>query len=711
MDRVIIDMSNPNVLVSLAYIKTNDNPLSVFCNYILYLLLISPSHSLRRDELKQKLLEKFGLDMPEIMIDNCTRILKRQNEIIFLPNGAGYEVKETDFDTEQFNATMTRLHQQEDTVLNSILAFLKENYNKTDWNLNDAKNYLSVFLDEEGNGARLFLNSDPRTDIDNVSPSWYIAKYIDYIQQKDDSLEKTYLEEIVNGMMIYQGVYQTNDYQQNKSQKFKGTVFYLDTKLVLRALGYSVSANVQATRELISLIRREYEGKIGVFQQTINEVENALVKAGESYQTHTLISDSELRIYAELNPVGADLFCEAATTVLHRLSQEYGVDSPTPFNWDSPEIRRNFIERSEIIDYIQSEHNWNHRAIENDVDIINQINILRKSNYSTRYGGKHKLPVFITTNTALVYTFKKYVSETVDQNLHSMWRKNCLPIISDNMFLFRLWVPYADKHGNLPALTLSRYAYSAQNADTQYFEKLRETAILYKEQNGIDATNLSEARRQKLENILVTNTNGDADRLSVEIFASSVRELVVLETEALHGEVDDLRGTVHGLQGTIQGLEGTIQSKDGELQKRDQRIIELTAKPFVNKLGVWRILIYAAKLWWLIPSTLTDFITITVDVCLDDVSYPKWKIILISVFVAVILKICDKIIEHLDIENIIVKRSVEVAWRHYSHKVLSKISNENLENKNKILEFCLENTPIFKINRKYCSDLNDNNLQ
>ena len=61
-------MKNPNTLVSLAYIKTNKNPLHVFCNYVLYVLITAPNQSLRMDEIRDKLYSEFGLNMPLQMI-------------------------------------------------------------------------------------------------------------------------------------------------------------------------------------------------------------------------------------------------------------------------------------------------------------------------------------------------------------------------------------------------------------------------------------------------------------------------------------------------------------------------------------------------------------------------------------------------------------------------------------------------------------------
>lgn len=256
MDRVIIDMKNPNTLVSLAYMKTNKNPLQIFCNYMLYILSTVPDQSLRADEMMEKLKNKFGLDMPHQMLQNCARILKKQGDIAQLPNGGGYKIKDTKFDAELFDRTFLRLQEQEESVLKSIVNFVSSHY-KLSWSEDDAKKYLSLFLDEEGNGARLFLYDEVATDNKRISPSWYVAKYVSAVLKKDECAEKQYLEEIVNGMMIYQGVYQIGDYQQNKNQKFNGTVFYLDTKLVLRLLGYSWTAQVEATKELINLITKK----------------------------------------------------------------------------------------------------------------------------------------------------------------------------------------------------------------------------------------------------------------------------------------------------------------------------------------------------------------------------------------------------------------------------------------------------------------------
>ena len=158
------------------------------------------------------------------------------------------------------------------------------------------------------------------------------------------------------------------------------------------------------------------------------------------------------------------------------------------------------------------------------------------------------------------------------------------------MLLFRLWVPYAKKYSNLPALTLARYAYAAQNPDTQYFEKLRATAAKYGQENSITWFDLTEIRRQRLEDIIITRTDGVVDEITEDVVAFGINELIKMEEISLHNKVKE--------------LQHTVEEKTLDIVQRDSKIIELYAKPFVNKLGWRRMVIRKTKIWWLFAMAL-----------------------------------------------------------------------------------------------------------
>ena len=101
------------------------------------------------------------------------------------------------------------------------------------------------------------------------------------------------------------------------------------------------------------------------------------------------------------------------------------------------------------------------------------------------------MPVFITSNSSLVYDIRYYIDsiENKDKNIAN-WNYDALPIITDYMLMCRLWVPKANIKSNIPALTLARNAYSAQQIDYNYFAKLKQTAQKLKADRNIDLINI-----------------------------------------------------------------------------------------------------------------------------------------------------------------------------------------------------------------------------
>lgn len=77
----------------------------------MYLLLKEPGQVLRADILKDRLLDEFGLKMPQQLINNCIRILEKQREVVRLPHGAGYKVAETKFNIDSFEKTRQMLYE------------------------------------------------------------------------------------------------------------------------------------------------------------------------------------------------------------------------------------------------------------------------------------------------------------------------------------------------------------------------------------------------------------------------------------------------------------------------------------------------------------------------------------------------------------------------------------------------------------------------
>lgn len=662
-------MNCQNSLVSLAYIETSKNPLQVFCNFILYLLLKAPNQTLRADEIKDQLQSDFGISMPHQIISNCTRILERKQEVIRLPRAAGYKIGDTSFDLDSFENTRQRFAEHENKLLNSLVEFVSPQY-KQKWSEEEAKKYLSNFLDTEGYGTQLFLKKKLELEQHYISPSFYIGRYVDSIQRQTDSVEKTYLEEIIYGMMVLQGIRQTGDYQQNRQQKFKGTVFYLDTKLVLRALGFSWKAQVDSVRETVRLLREKYDAEIGIFQETRTEVQNALSIAGRAFQKRHLIADGELKLYCELNPSEAKRLEDYADSLDALLERELGIKSVTSIDKDDPRIKKYNIETTEIADYIEAECGWRRGAIDYDVKIIEQINIIREGDYSQAYGGKKKLPVFVTSNSKLAYTLREYISskeyEIQQWNLHN------LPVISDNMLLYRIWLPFATEFAQLPSLTLSRFAYAAQSEGIVFYEKLRNTAAELEQTRNIDLINTTEVARRKIEDILLRESGGDLDSVTDEVVAASLDEYIQMEKLDLLQENSDL-----------------LKHSD----MRDKQVVELLGDKYTNKIGVVdRALLFLAKWFWIIIAALLYGLFDWVG------KNPYLKgVALLPVAIQAIQYWLDKQSDDHNFRFFLYPIALEFVKKRYIQKITMELESKGYpQDTEAVVQYCIQNTKIFQ---------------
>ena len=664
-----ITMKCQNSLISLAYIETSKNPLQVFCNFILYLLLKAPNQTLRSDEIKEQLQFDFGISMPHQIISNCTRILERKQEAVRLPRAAGYKIGNTSFDIDSFENTRQRFAEHENKLLNSLVEFVSSQY-KQKWNEEEAKKYLSNSLDREGYGTQLFLKKKLELEQHYISPSFYIGRYVDFIQRQTDSVEKTYLEEIIYGMMVLQGIRQTGDYQQNRQQKFKGTVFYLDTKLVLRALGFSWKAQVEPVRETVRLLREKYDAEMGIFQETRTEVQNALSIAGRAFQKHRLIADGELKLYCELNPSEARRLEDYADSLDALLERELGIKAVIAIDKDETKVKRYNIETTEIADYIEAECGWRRGAIDYDVKIIEQINIIREGDYSQAYGGKKKLPVFVTSNSKLAYTFREYISSKEDEI--QQWNPHNLPVISDNMLLYRIWLPFATEFAQLPSLALSRFAYAAQSEGVVFYEKLRNTAAELEQTRNIDLVNTTEAARRKIEDILLRESGGDLDSVTDEVVAASLDEYIRMEKLNLLQENSDL-----------------LKHSD----MRDKQVIKLLGDSYTNKIGVIdRALLFLAKWFWIIVAALLyglfDW--------LGKNPYLRGAV-LFSVVMQVIQYWLDKQSDDHNFRFFLYPIALKFVRKRYIQKVTMELESKGYQRDTEaVVQYCIQNTRIFQ---------------
>lgn len=385
-------MKNKSALYALSYIQECDNPYVVFCNLIQYVLYKTSKNELPEGELVNAIKNEFGITIPRGVVKIATGILLSQK---IIEKSYVYRLVNCTIDIKAFEDQMDTLKSNEQMLLLSIKKYLYDKYNQ-DWDDDRIIRALSSLLTVSDYNASVALFSKNDIEVEPVlySDEYFVKRYLQWIIETKDICFNHVLQ-IVKGIIIFIGISQADDLDAKK--KNTGTKFFIDTKLALRILGYSNQANVQASKELVRLIQDTYGGKICIFGRTIEEVHNALSKASEDVKAGCF-TDLEMYQFCLVNNYNSMDFSIDAENINLILTQN-GITIEEDVNWNVELVRKHTLDIESLIKYISKMHpKWKESSIKNDVYNINQINILRKSNYSKRYGGDNKLPILVTTN-------------------------------------------------------------------------------------------------------------------------------------------------------------------------------------------------------------------------------------------------------------------------------------------------------------------------
>lgn len=592
-----------NTTIALAYINTTENPLQVFCNLFIYILrTTSANGQLRIDELQNGFVNEFGLKVPIHVLKSCGIILSRKRNIQTLKNGAGYAYVASSFDIEKFQSDLMFRKQQEEFLIQDLRAYLAD-LNVT-WTFDETRNKLVDFFVKSNYAYHLFSNGTTDSwdlDIDDkkISSNWYISQYLKKLERNKGALFD-YVIDITKGLMVYIGLSQFPDYNQNQSEKFRGTKFFFDTKLMLRYLGYSWPEMVRGTRELVELLRKTYGGTICIFQHTYQEIAAALSSEIAALSPRSNVKENnELECFRRLSSYTKGKFQIDLQMLEQTICEKEKIEIVDNVDVTTSGNKRYNIAFQEFVDYIRKAHpTWKRLVVENDVNSINQINILRQENYNTAYGGKKKLPVFVTTNYALINCCRNFfVQEYKDKG--ALFNLNHLPVVADSALTYRLWLPQASSiaTADMPKLSLSRIVYTAQQENSTFYQKYRENLADYKDYGKISIDDLSEQYSSKLFEITARNANGDYENFTEEVLARSLDEFMKLESMDKDHKISSLEDK---LQGVVESQEQTEKALIAAYTSKFERIIPIRC----------RLLLLLGNYWWIVSAVVVLAISV-----------------------------------------------------------------------------------------------------
>lgn len=667
-------MKNKSALYALSYIQECDNPYVVFCNLIQYVLYKTSKNELPEGELVNAIKNEFGITIPRGVVKIATGILLSQK---IIEKSYVYRLVNCTIDIKAFEDQMDTLKSNEQMLLLSIKKYLYDKYNQ-DWDDDRIIRALSSLLTVSDYNASVALFSKNDIEVEPVlySDEYFIKRYLQRIIETQDRCFHHVLQ-IVKGIIIFIGISQADDLGSKK--KNKGTKFFIDTKLALRILGYSNQANVQASQELVQLIRDIYGGKICIFRRTIEEVKDALTKASEDEKAGCFTNLEMFQFSLSNNYTSLDFSIDAVN--IDSILIEKGISIEEDVSWNAGVTHKYSLDTESLIKYISKRHpRWRERSVINDVYNINQINLLRKGNYSKRYGGDSKLPILVTTNSALVETIKLFVRESEKEGEKCLLTSKSIPIITDDGLMCGLWTKFK-MCDDLPLIRLSQIAYSAQQTDNLLFDKINETAKKLDKKHYGHILNLDERRREKLYDLIFKNSSEGEEEISESIVAESFDELVQLEMQ--------------GKNLQIEQLQGDLREQKSINQMEHSNAVKIAVSKYQENYGAGiRLSIFMLKFWWVVIDVLIAIGTVLVNLFVQDITNNSY---FLSIVIPIIVAVVPIIINYVKGGDFWRKITIKINKRiidKYKRRILKLMTPEERIYQNEIVTECLKNFTI-----------------
>lgn len=608
---VVINMKNPNALIAMAQVAQNaHNPYAAFCEYIKYCIFINTEDRMHITEIREAVGREFGIYIPHNVLLKCLTFIENDG-VITCEN---HDIKRIGtFDTEAFDQGREAYRATESALIEELVQYAAK-YGR-EWATEYARELLIKVLDRNGLAYDIFMHEktyddkqrpvvsdaeldellpDEETDEadDETQPlftdNYFVGKFIEEILA-GETIKKDYLRKICEGLMLCVGTYQIPSADATATvPQISGTAFFFDTKLLLRYIGCAGEAAVAAAQELVDLIQNA-GGKIYYYPQTFEEIDRAFEKAINNLTNEYPPHDEEMRLYALRIKNSVTVLGAKKASFKDELAANNIFLRPHESFDESDRIRYG-LDHDDLQQYMRNNLSWDRHVVDNDALAIWETHMRRHGDYSDYCGTNKQLPVFVTTNSALIAIALKY--RDARQQVRSIhdWKPNRLPVITDIRLSCRLWSPAAQSE-RMSLLYLTSNAVAAKRPTRKYLDSVRKLAIQLRdnapEYSGICLPSYFD---DEVTNAIFEHTGGAEDQLDMGNFAGSIAELAEWKAK------EEAEKTLKAEEQTRKAIVER-DAYSGKLDTQTQTIIDGAVEESINRLGIikWALRLI---LWW-----------------------------------------------------------------------------------------------------------------
>lgn len=528
-------MKNDSALISTSILtaiwdETHKDNIELITPFIKYLIYknYKIDDVINREKIIDGLKAEFSFnDFPHAILEVILKRMTRNG--ILVRNDNEFTLKaELKDDFDLFSNRLGQAKQNMSHVISSLYEHLKKEKIQG-ITKEETKLALSNFIDCYGyntyNNILSIKTINPKSDYIN----YCIGEYIYAESQKNSEIFEELLK-IFEGYMIANVIYMQIE-NDNKST-LKNLNCYLDAPFILRVLGYKTNEENISAQELFNLLKK-YKANICCFQHNFQEVINIMTY----YKNHIgTFQESTLEYFDTKGYTESQV--DMAISNLENRFKELGIKIV-----DTPEYSED--KYSDVIDVAGLEEKLKDyyknrkisyskdKAINNDVNSVCAINMLRKSRKFTKL--ENCTHIFVTTFYYLKYATKEVMKEIDDLEIGL--------VIDDLDLTTFLWFKDFSKNNELPKLRLIENAIAATDPNPKIIEKANKY--------------LEDIKRDKL----ITDIDGVTQLLSTNYLKYTSKEYIKM----VENNPDNV---------TKENFEQYLKNKDDELKRTKNELID-----------------------------------------------------------------------------------------------------------------------------------------
>lgn len=500
---------NSQSLIGYAVLAENlDNNNASFIDNFLPLILqgvIDIDDNFTISELSIYIEENFGLQLPFYVLDYSLRKLCRNNTLKFDQTAFKYNV---------INPKSLNVIDKRDEILNNFQLLLNrmKDYIEEYYDLNLPISKLERMLENFSNvyAQNISNNSPFEVKSEHHQALFLVGKFLKYIEQNDTNLFKIY-QKFYIGYMISSAMYFTQP--DRFTQKFKHTLVFLDTTLIIFALGYAGQERAQPVLQLIQALKKQH-AQLRCFAHTIEEIKSVLNSCLRKLEKGEFDRFGTVEYFINKNYSRSEIL-----TIIHALENDIEeklkikiVDKP---DYSDQSLYKYNIDEVEYGDYIRSHIQYTFESsLSKDLDSLNAIYKLRKGEFSDTI--ESSKAIFVTNNNKLVNVIKnKFISD-----FHKP--EYTPPFISDYVLATLQWIKNPDYNTELPKKMIIANCLAATEPSEKMIEKYLDR--IEKEKNRGEITE---------EDFALLRTDSEARALMMEKTVGNEENIIWIDLKEL----------------------------------------------------------------------------------------------------------------------------------------------------------------------------------